>query len=62
LCKKVLPNKVLVLLFTQIASIGALLDHLVRERAVNDLEDEGIAGLEVRDIEALSLSALSFLL
>ncbi|KAJ7935731.1 DNA mismatch repair protein MutS [Mycena leptocephala] len=38
-----------------IASIGALLDHLVRERAVNDLEDEGIAGLEVRDIEALSL-------
>ncbi|KAJ7147040.1 DNA mismatch repair protein MutS [Mycena crocata] len=39
-----------------IASIGALLDHLVRERAVNDLEDEGIAGLEVRDIEALSLN------
>ncbi|KAF7365135.1 MutS 5 [Mycena venus] len=38
-----------------VASIGALLDHLVRERAVNDLEDEGIAGLEVRDIEALSL-------
>ncbi|KAJ7675742.1 DNA mismatch repair protein MutS [Mycena polygramma] len=38
-----------------IASIGALLDHLVQERAVNDLEDEGIAGLGVRDIEALSL-------
>ncbi|KAJ7459929.1 DNA mismatch repair protein MutS [Mycena latifolia] len=38
-----------------IASIGVLLDHLVRERAVNDLEDDGIAGLEVRDIEALSL-------
>lgn len=38
-----------------IASIGVLLDHLVRERAVNDLEDEGISGLEVRDIEALSL-------
>ncbi|KAJ6605673.1 DNA mismatch repair protein MutS [Mycena sp. CBHHK59/15] len=38
-----------------IASVGALLDHLVRERAVNDLEDEGIGGLEVRDIEALSL-------
>ncbi|KAJ7644219.1 DNA mismatch repair protein MutS [Roridomyces roridus] len=38
-----------------IASVGALLDHLVRERAVNDLEDEGIAGLEVRDIEAFSL-------
>ncbi|KAJ7175937.1 muts domain V-domain-containing protein [Mycena filopes] len=41
-----------------IASIGALLDHLVRERAVNnlDLEDEGIVGLEVRDIEAISLN------
>ncbi|KAJ6559109.1 DNA mismatch repair protein MutS [Mycena vulgaris] len=38
-----------------IASIGVLLDHLVRERAVGDLEDDGIAGLEVRDIEALSL-------
>ncbi|KAJ7134704.1 DNA mismatch repair protein MutS [Mycena epipterygia] len=38
-----------------IASIGALLDHLVRERAVNDLDDEGVAGLEVRDIEAISL-------
>jgi DNA mismatch repair protein MSH5 len=33
-----------------------LLDHLVRERAVNDLEDEGIAGLEIRDIETLALS------
>ncbi|KAJ7610685.1 DNA mismatch repair protein MutS [Mycena rosella] len=38
-----------------IASIGVLLDHLVRERAVSDLEDEGISGLQVRDIEALSL-------
>ncbi|KAJ7819398.1 DNA mismatch repair protein MutS [Mycena olivaceomarginata] len=38
-----------------VASIGALLDHLVRERAVNDLEDEGIAGLEIRDIETLAL-------
>jgi DNA mismatch repair protein MSH5 len=37
------------------ASIGALLDHLVRERAVSDLEDDGIGGLEVRDIEVLSL-------
>lgn len=35
--------------------MGALLDHLVRERAVNDLEDDGIFGLEVRGIEALSL-------
>ncbi|KAE9400467.1 hypothetical protein BT96DRAFT_965335 [Gymnopus androsaceus JB14] len=38
-----------------LASIGALLDHLVRERAVNDMEDEGIRGLEVRDIECLAL-------
>ncbi|KAJ3802460.1 muts domain V-domain-containing protein [Lentinula aff. detonsa] len=38
------------------ASIGALLDHLVRERAINDFEDEGIRGLEVRDIECLALN------
>ncbi|KAJ3837138.1 muts domain V-domain-containing protein [Lentinula raphanica] len=38
------------------ASVGALLDHLVRERAVNDFEDEGIRGLEVRDIECLALN------
>ncbi|KAK7048433.1 muts 5 [Favolaschia claudopus] len=38
-----------------LASIGALLDHLVREQAVNNLEDEGIAGLEVRGIETLAL-------
>lgn len=37
------------------ASIGALLDQLVRARAVDDLEDEGIRGLEVRDIECLAL-------
>jgi hypothetical protein len=37
------------------ASIGALLDHLARERAVTELEDDGIGGLEVRDIEVLSL-------
>ncbi|EEB88014.1 hypothetical protein MPER_14402, partial [Moniliophthora perniciosa FA553] len=40
------------------ASVGALLDHLVRERAMDDLEDEGIRGLEVRAIEALSLSEI----
>ena len=39
------------------ASIGALLDHLVRERAVNELDDDGIWGLEVRAIEMLSLWA-----
>lgn len=38
-----------------LASIGALLDHLARERAVSELEDDGIGGLEVQDIEVLSL-------
>ena len=42
------------------ASIGALLDHLVRERAVNELEDDGIWGLEVRAIEMLSLWVAPF--
>ena len=36
-------------------SIGALLDHLLRERALSDLDDEGIEGLDVKDIEILSL-------
>jgi DNA mismatch repair protein MSH5 len=39
------------------ASIGALLDHLIRERAINDLEDDDIGGLDVRDIEILSMCA-----
>lgn len=37
------------------ASVGALLDHMVRERAVGELEDEGIGGLSVRAIEVLAL-------
>lgn len=37
------------------SAIGALLDHLVRERAVNDLENEGTRGLEIREIEVLAL-------
>ncbi|KAF7314371.1 DNA mismatch repair protein 5 [Mycena kentingensis (nom. inval.)] len=37
-----------------IASAGALLDYLVRA-AIDDLENDGIAGLQVRDIEAISL-------
>jgi DNA mismatch repair protein MSH5 len=37
------------------ASIGALLDHLVRERAASDYDDDGIPGLDVRDIHILSL-------
>ncbi|KAL0069824.1 hypothetical protein AAF712_003094 [Marasmius tenuissimus] len=42
------------------ASIGALLDHLVRELSINALDDEGIRGLEVRSIEALSLFVSHF--
>ncbi|KII86749.1 hypothetical protein PLICRDRAFT_164045 [Plicaturopsis crispa FD-325 SS-3] len=38
-----------------LASVGALLDQMARERAVSELEDEGIGGLEVRDIESLTL-------
>ncbi|EGO23820.1 hypothetical protein SERLADRAFT_450137 [Serpula lacrymans var. lacrymans S7.9] len=38
-----------------ISSIGALLDHLNRERAVVELNDLGIDGLEVRGIEGLTL-------
>ncbi|KAF8895319.1 DNA mismatch repair protein MutS [Infundibulicybe gibba] len=39
-----------------VASIGALLDHLVRERAASDLGDDGVSGLEVRGIEILGLN------
>ncbi|KZT11913.1 uncharacterized protein LAESUDRAFT_670086 [Laetiporus sulphureus 93-53] len=39
-----------------LGSTGALLDHLARIRAVGDLEDEGIGGIEVRAIQALALS------
>ncbi|KAI9058149.1 hypothetical protein FKP32DRAFT_1582301 [Trametes sanguinea] len=38
-----------------LGSIGALLEHLVRVRAVGDLDEEGIGGLEVRNIEPLPL-------
>lgn len=37
------------------ASVGALLDHMVRERAVGELQDEGVGGLNVRAIEVLTL-------
>ena len=47
---------------SQMASIGALIDHLVRERVVDELEDDGIGGLEVRNIEIFSLYVCSFLL
>ncbi|EMD39519.1 hypothetical protein CERSUDRAFT_111843 [Gelatoporia subvermispora B] len=39
-----------------LGSVGALLDHLARTRAIADLEDEGIEGLGIRSIEALPLS------
>lgn len=39
----------------EISSIAALLDHLARERAVGDLDGEGLEGLDVRDIESISL-------
>ncbi|CAL1712854.1 unnamed protein product [Somion occarium] len=38
-----------------LGSIGALLDHIARMRAVADLDDEGIGGLEIRAIEYLPL-------
>lgn len=37
------------------ASIGALLDHIVREKALSDCDDEGIGGIDIRDIEILSV-------
>lgn len=36
----------------QLGAVGALIDHLIRERAVGDLSGEG---LEVRGIELLTL-------
>lgn len=40
---------------TQLSSVGALLDFIVRERALSDFDDEGISSLDVRDIEILAL-------
>jgi len=37
------------------ASIGALLDQIVRERALSDFDDDGIGGLDIKDIEIVSL-------
>ena len=37
------------------ASVGALLDHILRDRALGDLDDEGMAGLDIREIQILSL-------
>lgn len=40
------------------SSAGALIDHLVREQALSDLNDEGIRGLVIREIEVLTLLVL----
>jgi len=37
------------------ASIGALLDHIVRDRALADFDDDGIGGLDITNIEIISL-------
>lgn len=37
------------------ASAGALIDYLVREQAMSDFDGEGPQGLEVRNIEILTL-------
>jgi len=38
-----------------VASAGALIDYLVREQAMSDFDGEGPQGLEVRNIEILTL-------
>ncbi|KAF4590716.1 MutS protein msh5 [Pleurotus pulmonarius] len=38
------------------SSIGALIDQLVRERIARDLDDDPLAAIDVRDIEALTLT------
>lgn len=39
----------------QLAAVGALLEHLVRVNAANDLDHEGVEALDVRDIEIVAL-------
>lgn len=41
-----------------VGSMGALLDHLARECVAGDLENEGVGGLNILDIEVLSLDAV----
>lgn len=40
---------------SQLGSVGALLDYLVREKALGALEPEGLRGLDVRGIVNLAL-------
>ena len=44
------------------ACVGALIDHLIRERAASDFDDEGIASVDIRDIEILALCVLVYAL
>jgi DNA mismatch repair protein MSH5 len=37
------------------ACIGAIIDQMIRDRAIGNLENEGIAGINVRGIEVLAL-------
>lgn len=37
------------------ASVSALLDFIVRERALADFDDEGLVGLDIEEIETLAL-------
>ncbi|TFK28044.1 hypothetical protein FA15DRAFT_107923 [Coprinopsis marcescibilis] len=39
-----------------LSSIGALIDHLVRQRAASDYDNDGIAGLDIRDIQVLAVN------
>lgn len=58
LCVRQQIPKIIVLTNTvplQMASVGALIDYLVREQAMSDFDDEGIQGLKVRNIEILTL-------
>ena len=41
------------------ASVGALIDHMVKERALSDFDDDGISGLDIRNIESLALYVYS---
>jgi DNA mismatch repair protein MSH5 len=46
---------VFLIYINKLSSIGALLDHLTRERAVGNLGDEGVGGLEIRGIETFTM-------
>ncbi|KAF9452964.1 hypothetical protein P691DRAFT_659812 [Macrolepiota fuliginosa MF-IS2] len=39
-----------------VSSAGALIDYLAREQAMSDLDDEGIQGLAIREIEIFTLN------